>query len=314
MLTFQQIIQRLTEFWEKKKCIIHQGHDLEVGAGTFNPATFLRALGPEGYKTAYVEPSRRPSDGRYAQNPNRMQLFHQFQVIIKPSPADIQQTYLESLKVLGLDLKKHDIRFVHDDWESPTLGAWGLGWEVWCDGMEVSQFTYFQAIGSMPLKPITVEITYGLERLAMYIQNKDSFYDMKWNDELTFGDIATQSEIEWSTYNFEGASVPMWLRHFEDFEKEAKDLIARHLPLPAYDFVIKASHAFNMLDARGVISVTERTGYIARIRDLARLVAMEYISSREKLEFPLLSKEKPIALKKAVEIKTSPEIQSENDP
>ncbi len=306
MLTFQQIIQRLTEFWEKKKCIIHQGHDLEVGAGTFNPATFLRALGPEAYKTAYVEPSRRPSDGRYAQNPNRMQLFHQFQVIIKPSPADIQQSYLESLKILGLDLKKHDIRFVHDDWESPTLGAWGLGWEVWCDGMEVSQFTYFQAIGSMPLKPITVEITYGLERLAMYIQNKDSFYDMKWNDELTFGDIAKQSEIEWSTYNFEEANPSMWLRHFEDFEKEAIHLIARHLPLPAYDFVIKASHAFNMLDARGVISVTERTGYIARIRDLARLVAGEYIASREKLRFPLLSKEKPKVVKKALEIKTSP--------
>lgn len=274
-----------------------------MGAGTFNPATFLRCLGPEPYKTAYVEPSRRPSDGRYGKNPNRMQLFHQFQVIIKPSPADIQKLYLESLKALDFDLSKHDIRFVHDDWESPTLGAWGLGWEVWCDGMEITQFTYFQAIGSLPLKPISVEITYGLERLAMYIQNKDSFYDMKWNDELTFRDIAHRSEVEWSTYNFEEASTSMWQRHFEDFEKEAKDLIARHLPLPAYDFVAKASHAFNMLDARGVISVTERTGYIARIRDLARLIAMEYVTSREQLGLPLLKPKKSKAAKK-IEVKT----------
>lgn len=306
MLTFQQIIQRLTEFWEKKQCIIHQGYDLEVGAGTFNPTTFLRALGPEPYCTAYVEPSRRPSDGRYGENPNRMQLFHQFQVLLKPSPSDVQQMYLESLSALGLDLKKHDIRFVHDDWESPTLGAWGLGWEVWCDGMEITQFTYFQAIGSLPLKPISVEITYGLERLAMYIQNKDSFYDMLWNDELTFGDIAKRSEVEWSTYNFEEANTAMWLRHFEDFEKEAKDLIARHLPLPAYDFVIKASHAFNMLNARGVISVTERTGYIARIRDLSRLIALEYVTSREKLGFPLLAKKKGAAVKELEKITTPP--------
>ena len=306
MLTFQQIIQRLTEFWEKKKCIIHQGHDLEVGAGTFNPSTFLRALGPEPYRTAYVEPSRRPSDGRYGENPNRMQLFHQFQVIMKPSPIDIQKMYLESLEMLGLDLKKHDIRFVHDDWESPTIGAWGLGWEVWCDGMEITQFTYFQAIGSQPLKPVTVEITYGLERLAMYIQNKDSFYDMKWNDELTFRDIAHRSEVEWSTYNFEEASTAMWLRHFEDFEKEAKDLIARHLPIPAYDFVIKASHAFNMLNARGAISVTERTGYIARIRDLARPIALEYVASREKLGFPLLAKHKAKPVKKVPAVKAPP--------
>jgi glycyl-tRNA synthetase len=311
MLTFQQIIQRLTEFWEKKRCVIHQGHDLEVGAGTFNPSTFLRCLGKEPYKTAYVEPSRRPSDGRYGKNPNRMQLFHQFQVIIKPSPADIQKSYLKSLEALGLDLKKHDIRFVHDDWESPTLGAWGLGWEVWCDGMEIAQFTYFQAIGSLLLKPISVEITYGLERLAMFIQNKDSFYDMKWNDELTFRDISHQSEVEWSTYNFEEASTGMWHRHFEDFEKEAKDLITRHLPLPAYDFVIKASHAFNMLDARGAISVTERTGYIARIRDLARLIAIEYVSSREKLRFPLITKEKQRPAKKALPIKSPPKFNPE---
>lgn len=303
MLTFQQIIHRLTEFWEKHHCIIHQGHDLEVGAGTFNPATFLRCLGPEPYNTAYVEPSRRPSDGRYGENPNRMQLFHQYQVILKPSPSNVQQLYLESLAALGLDLKKHDIRFVHDDWESPSIGAWGLGWEVWCDGMEITQFTYFQAIGSMPLKPITAEITYGLERLTMFIQNKSSFYDMKWNDELTFRDVAHRSEVEWSMYNFEEANTEMWHRHFEDFEREAKDLIARNLPLPAYDFVIKASHAFNMLDARGAISVTERTGYIARIRDLARLIAAAYTTSREMLGFPLLKKEKPKPIKKVPALK-----------
>ncbi|MBS0620099.1 MAG: glycine--tRNA ligase [Verrucomicrobia bacterium] len=305
MLTFQQLIHRLTTFWEKKQCVIHQGHDLEVGAGTFNPATFLRCLGPEPYRTAYVEPSRRPADGRYGENPNRFQLFHQFQVILKPSPADVQQMYLESLEALGLDLKKHDIRFVHDDWESPTIGAWGLGWEVWCDGMEITQFTYFQVVGGMPLKPISVEITYGLERLAMFIQNKESFFDLKWNDTLTFGDIQKTNEIEWSRYNFEEASTSMWLRHFEDYEKEAKTLIARHLPLPAYDFVIKASHAFNMLDARGAISVTERTGYIGRLRDLSRLISAEYVSSRETLGFPLIKSEKQKALKPPA-VKTPP--------
>jgi len=295
MLTFQQIIHRLIKFWENHHCIIHQGHDLEVGAGTFNPATFLRCLGPEPYHTAYVEPSRRPADARYGENPNRMHLFHQFQVILKPSPPNVLKLYLDSLKALHFDLKKHDIRFVHDDWESPTLGAWGLGWEIWCDGMEISQFTYLQAMGSLPLKPISAEITYGLERLAMYIQNKDSLYDVLWNKELTIRDISHRSEVEWSIYNAEESTTAMWLRHFEDYEKEAKTLIARHLVLPAYDFVIKASHAFNMLDARGAISVTERTGYIARIRDLARLIAIEYTSSREKLGFPLLKeKQKPI--------------------
>ncbi len=302
MLTFQQIIHRLTEFWEKHHCIIHQGHDLEVGAGTFNPATFLRCLGPEPYYTAYVEPSRRPADARYGENPNRIHLFHQFQVILKPSPADVLKLYLDSLKALNFDLKKHDIRFVHDDWESPTLGAWGLGWEIWCDGMEITQFTYFQAIGSLPLKPVSAEITYGLERLAMYIQNKDSIFDVMWNEELTLRDIIHRSEVEWSIYNFEESTTAMWLRHFEDYEREAKTLIARHLPLPSYDFVIKASHAFNMLDARGAISVTERTGYIARIRDLARLIAIEYTSSREKLGFPLL-KEKQKSAKKASVVK-----------
>lgn len=306
MLTFQQIIHRLTEFWEKKHCVIHQGHDLEVGAGTFNPATFLRCLGPEPYNTAYVEPSRRPADARYGENPNRMQLFHQFQVILKPSPSDVLQLYLGSLRALGFDLKKHDIRFVHDDWESPTLGAWGLGWEVWCDGMEITQFTYFQAIGSMPLKPVSAELAYGLERLAMFIQNKDNIYDVKWNEDLTVGDISHRNEVEWSIYNFEESSTKMWLRHFEDYENEAKTLIARHLPVPAYDFVIKTSHAFNMLDARGAISVTERTSYIARIRDLARLIAIEYISSREKLDFPLLLKEKKKTVKKVHSLKTLP--------
>lgn len=305
MLTFQQIIHRLTEFWEKHHCIIHLGHDLEVGAGTFNPATFLRCLGPEPYNTAYVEPSRRPTDARYGENPNRMHLFHQFQVILKPSPSDVLQLYLDSLRALNFDLKKHDMRFVQDDWESPTVGAWGLGWEIWCDGMEITQFTYFQAIGSLPLKPISAEITYGLERLAMYIQNKDNIYDVMWNKELTIRDISHRSEVEWSIYNFEESTTQMWLRHFEDYEQEAKTLIARHLPLPAYDFVIKASHAFNMLDARGAISVTERTGYIARIRDLARLIAVEYTTSREKLGFPLI-KEKPKPIKKPPAIKAPP--------
>jgi glycyl-tRNA synthetase len=246
-----------------------------------------------------VEPSRRPQDGRYGENPNRVQLFHQYQVILKPSPPDVQRWYLESLEAIGLDLKKHDIRFVHSDWESPSLGAWGLGWEVWCDGMEISQFTYFQAIASLPLHPISAEITYGLERLAMYVQNVDSIFDLKWNETLTFRDITQASEVEWSMYNFTYASSEMWFNHFNDYENEAKTLIGRHLPIPAYDFVIKASHAFNMLDARGVISATERTAYIARIRDLARLVGLEYIAGREKLGFPLIKKEKP-ARKKAL--------------
>ena len=249
-LTFQQIIHRLTEFWERKNASSTKDTIWRSAQELSTPRLFYAAWDPEPYKTAYVEPSRRPSDGRYGNNPNRMQLFHQFQVIMKPSPSNIQQLYLESLEALDFDLKKHDIRFVHDDWESPTLGAWGLGWEVWCDGMEISQFTYFQAIGSLSLKPISVEITVGLERLAMFIQNKNSIYDLQWNDELTFRDIAQRSEVEWSAYNFEEASTTMWLRHFEDFEKEAKTLIARNLPLPAYDFVIKASHAFNMLDAK----------------------------------------------------------------
>lgn len=288
MITFQQFLNRLTAFWEKQGCIIHQGYDLEVGAGTFNPATFLRCLGPEPYRAAYIEPCRRPADGRYGTNPNRLQHYFQYQVILKPSPDNIQDLYLQSLEALGFNLKEHDIRFVHDDWESPTLGAWGLGWEVWMDGMEITQFTYFQAVGGVELKPITGEITYGIERLAMYLQKVNNIFDLQWNEQLTYGDIYHRNEVEWSHYNFEKASTQMWQRHFEDYEKEAKILVAEHLPIPAYDFVMKASHAFNLLDARGAISVTERTGYIARIRDLARQIAESYIASREKQEFPLL--------------------------
>ncbi len=290
MITFQQVLRQLAVFWEKQGCIIHQGYDLEVGAGTFNPATFLRCLGPEPYRAAYIEPSRRPSDGRYGTNPNRLQHYFQFQVVLKPSPSNIQELYLQSLEALGFDLLKHDIRFVHDDWENPTIGAWGLGWELWMDGMEVGQFTYFQAVGGVELKPVTGEITYGIERLAMYLQQVNSIFDLQWNEDLTYGDIYHRSEVEWSHYNFTKANTEMWQRHFEDYEREAKRLIQENFPIPAYDFVIKASHAFNILDSRGVISVTERTGYIGRIRDLARQVAEEYMNSRKTLGYPLLNK------------------------
>lgn len=290
MYTFQEILRQLSFFWEKQGCIIHQGYDLEVGAGTFNPATFLRSLGPEPYKAAYIEPSRRPADGRYGTNPNRLQHYFQYQVIMKPSPDNIQDLYLQSLEAIGFKLQDHDIRFVHDDWESPTLAAWGLGWEVWMDGMEVTQFTYFQSVGGIPLKPITGEITYGIERLAMYLQKVDSIFDLRWNDVLTYGDIYHRNEVEWSHYNFEKASLDMWKGHFEDYESEAMRLIGLQLPIPAYDFVMKASHAFNILDARGAISVTERTGYIARVRELARSIANEYVKSREQQNFPLLKR------------------------
>jgi len=290
MTTFQNLISTLTNFWAEKGCIVHQGHDVEVGAGTFNPATFLRSLGPEPYQTVYVEPSRRPQDGRYGENPNRVQLFHQLQVIMKPSPIDIQTTYIDSLKAIGFDLSTHDLRFVHDDWESPTIGAWGLGWEVWIDGMEITQFTYFQALANFSLHPIPIELTYGLERLAMILQDVDSIFDIKWNDTITYGEVCKRNEQEWSRYNFEQASTKMWLAHFNDFEKESKDLIEQNLPIPAYDFVMKASHAFNMLEARGVLSTTERTGYIARIRNLAKLVASQYMESRKEQNYPLLSK------------------------
>lgn len=288
--TYQSILRTLTDFWQKQGCAIHQGYDLEVGAGTFNPATFLRALGPEPYKAAYIEPSRRPADGRYGQNPVRMQHYFQFQVMLKPSPDNIQQLALDSLKAIGIDLSVHDVRFVHDDWESPTLGAWGLGWEVWLDGMEVLQFTYFQCCGGQTLSPITGEITYGTERLARYVQNQENSFDLKWNDHLTYGDIYLRSEEEWSHYNFTHANTEMWLRHFNDYEAEAKKLLGLGLPIPAYDFVLKASHAFNLLEARRFFSVTERAGYIARIRDLARAVAEIYLKSRESQGFPLLKK------------------------
>lgn len=290
MITFQEIIRRLSAFWEEHDCIIHQGYDLEMGAGTMNPATFLRCLGPEPYRAAYVEPCRRPTDGRYGENPNRVQHYFQYQVILKPSPLNMQQLYLDSLTAIGVDLSKHDIRFVHDDWENPTIGAWGLGWEVWMDGMEITQYTYFQSVGGLPLKPVTGELTYGLERIAMYLQNVDSLFDLQWNDHLTYGDIYHRNEVEFSRYNFEEASTDMWFSHFDNFEKEAKQLIGKKLPLPAYDFVMKASHSFNILDARGAISVSERTQYIGRIRDLAKMIAESYVENREEQQFPLLKK------------------------
>ncbi|WP_213318998.1 glycine--tRNA ligase [Chlamydiifrater volucris] len=287
-LTLQEMMTAILKFWSDYGCVVHQGYDLETGAGTFNPATFLRALGPEPYRTAYIEPSRRPQDGRYGLHPNRLQNYHQLQVILKPVPNNLQELFLDSLKSIGLDLQEHDIRFVHDDWENPTIGAWGLGWEVWLNGMEITQMTYFQSVGSKALDAISGEITYGIERIAMYLQKKNSVYDIMWNDSLTYGDIVHDFEKTWSHYNFDEANTNMWLRHFEDFSEEATRCVAANLPASAYDFVIKASHAFNILDARGVISVTERTRYIARIRQLARLVADSYVKWREALGFPLM--------------------------
>jgi glycyl-tRNA synthetase alpha chain len=278
-MNFQDIIMTLEKFWAKQGCLIWQPYDLEKGAGTFNPATFLRALGPDPWSAAYVEPSRRPTDGRYGENPNRLQHYYQYQVIMKPAPSDIQKLYLQSLKAIGLDPKRHDIRFVEDDWESPTLGAWGLGWEVWLDGMEVSQFTYFQQVGGIDLNPISVEITYGLERLTMYSQKKDNVYDIAWNPETSYGKVHLEDEKQWSKYNFEVADVEMLKRHFADWEKEANRLLEAKLVLPAYDAVMKCSHLFNMLDARGAISVTERTHYIAKVRGVARKVAEQYTST-----------------------------------
>ncbi|MDR2645384.1 MAG: glycine--tRNA ligase subunit alpha [Endomicrobium sp.] len=277
-MNFQEIIMTLQKFWAKHGCLVWQPYDLEKGAGTFNPATFLRALGSKPWSAAYVEPSRRPTDGRYGENPNRLQHYYQFQVIMKPAPKNIQQIYLESLKAIGLDPKKHDIRFVEDDWESPTLGAWGLGWEVWIDGMEATQFTYFQQVGGISLNPISVEITYGTERLAMYVQKKNNVYELQWNDTVTYGDIHLEDEKQWSAYNFEKANVDMLKKHFTDWENEAKNLIQNELPLPAYDVVMKCSHLFNLLDARGAISVSERIGYILRVRTLAKSVAEKYLT------------------------------------
>ncbi|MGV1100474.1 glycine--tRNA ligase subunit alpha [Thiovibrio sp. JS02] len=285
---FQDIILDLSRFWTEQGCALQQPYDMEVGAGTFHPATLLRALGPEPWKTAYVQPSRRPTDGRYGENPNRLQHYYQYQVIIKPSPPNIQDLYIESLKRFGLDMLEHDIRFVEDDWESPTLGASGLGWEVWLDGMEITQFTYFQHAGSLELHPITVEVTYGLERIAMYLQGVDSVYDIAWNSEVTYGDIFHQAEVEFSTFNFEHANVEALLGFFDTFEQEAHRLLDLGLILPAYDYCLKCSHSFNLLDARKAISVAERTRYIGRIRNIARKVAEKYVAQREAMGYPLL--------------------------
>ncbi len=288
MLTFQELIEALNGYWANQGCLLLQPYDLEVGAGTFHPATFLRVLGPEPWKAAYVEPSRRPTDGRYGENPNRLQCFYQYQVILKPSPLDVQDLYLKSLASFGIQPLEHDLRFVEDDWESPTLGAWGLGWEVWLDGMEISQFTYFQQCGGIDLSPVSVELTYGLERINMYLQEKDNVYDLKWNHDISYGEIHHQDEFEFSTYNFDQADVAQLRTLFQSFEQESKRLAALKLPRPAYDFCLKCSHVFNLLEARGAISVTERTGYIGRVRDLARAVAKEYLSQRETMGFPLL--------------------------
>jgi len=292
-MTFQQIIFRLQQYWADRGCVIMQPYDLEKGAGTFNPATTLKALGPEPWRTAYVEPSRRPTDGRYGDNPNRLQHYYQFQVILKPAPPDAQQLYLHSLTALGINLVEHDVRFVEDDWESPTLGAAGLGWEVWLDGMEVTQYTYFQMVGSIEVDPICVELTYGLERLAMFIQRKDNLFDLDWAGGVTYGDVHHQDEVQFSKYNFEHADVPMHFDLFEKYENECRRLIELNLPLPAYDYVLKASHTFNMLDARGAISVTERTAYIGRVRRLARLCCEAYLKLREEMGFPLLKSAAP---------------------
>lgn len=287
-MNFQDIILKLHHYWSDQGCLIVQPHDVEVGAGTFHPATFLRCLGPEPWKVGYVEPSRRPTDGRYGENPNRLQHYYQYQVILKPAPSSVLDIYFKSLEALGLDLRKHDIRLVEDDWESPTLGAWGLGWEVWLDGMEITQFTYFQQCGGFDLKPISAEITYGLERIALFLQEKESVFDLKWSPEISYGDIHHQSEVQWSIYNFETADVDLLFAVFDRFESEANKVVAKGLVLPAFDCVLKCSHLFNMLDARGALSVTERTRFIGRVRNLARQVAEAYLNEREHLGFPLL--------------------------
>jgi glycyl-tRNA synthetase alpha chain len=288
---FQDIILELSRFWAAKGCILHQPYDMEVGAGTFHPATLLRCLGPEPWRAAYVQPSRRPTDGRYGENPNRLQHYYQYQAVMKPSPPDIQEIYLDSLRLFGLDLLEHDIRFVEDDWESPTLGASGLGWEVWLDGMEITQFTYFQQAGSLELHPITVEVTYGLERIAMYLQGVDSVYDIAWNRDVAYGQVHRQGEVEFSAFNFEHANVEAMIGFFNTFEEEAHKLLAHKLILPAYDYCLKCSHTFNLLDARKAISVAERTRYIGRIRNIARKVAVAYVEQRQEMGHPLLPKE-----------------------
>jgi len=292
MLTFQDLILELHKFWSERGCVLQQPFDVEKGAGTMNPATFLRVLGPEPWNVAYVEPSRRPTDGRYGENPNRLQHYYQFQVILKPSPLEVQDIYIQSLKALGIDPLAHDIRFVEDDWESPTLGAWGVGWEVWLDGMEITQFTYFQQAGGFDLKPVSVELTYGLERICMYLQGVESVYDLIWTGDVTYGDIHHRSEVEGSTYNFDLADKSMLIKLFDMFESEANKLMDRDEPLvlPGYEYCLKCSHVFNILDARGAISVAERTAYIHRVRNLARKAAVAYVNQREAMEFPLLKK------------------------
>lgn len=287
-MNFQKMILTLQDFWSKQNCILVQPYDVEKGAGTMNPMTFLRSIGPEPWNVAYVEPSRRPADGRYGENPNRLYQHHQFQVLMKPSPANIQDIYLESLKELGIDPLLHDIRFVEDNWENPALGAWGLGWEVWLDGMEVTQFTYFQQIGGLDAKPVSAEITYGLERLASYIQDKENVYDLEWVEGFTYGDVFKQTEYEHSKYTFEVSDSKMLFQLFSIYEQEAKRILEENLVFPAYDYILKCSHTFNLLDARGAISVTERTGYLARVRNLSRAAAQAYYAEREKLGFPLL--------------------------
>lgn len=287
-MTFQELILNLEAFWSQQACLIQQPYDVEKGAGTMNPATFLRVLGPEPWRVAYVEPSRRPTDGRYGENPNRLQQYYQYQVILKPSPEDVQEIYLDSLRALGIDPLDHDIRFVEDDWESPTLGAWGLGWEVWLDGMEITQFTYFQQAGGFDLKPISAEITYGLERIAMYLQGVDSVYALNWTEKIKYGDVHHKGEVEWSTYNFEEADVDMLFSLFDMYEKEAKRLTEKGFVLPSFDYCLKCSHTFNLIEARGALSVTQRTSYIARIRALAHQCARTYLKQREDLGYPLL--------------------------
>jgi len=291
-VNFQELIFALDKYWADYGCVIQQPYDLEVGAGTFNPATFLRALGPEPWNVAYVEPSRRPTDGRYGENPNRLQHYYQYQVILKPSPLDIQDLYLNSLRSFGIDPLDHDIRFVEDDWESPTLGAWGLGWEVWLDGMEITQFTYFQQCGGIDLHPVSGELTYGIERIAMYIQEIDNVYDLKWNDQVTYGDVHHHSEVEWSFYNFQHADVEMLRKFFDMCEAESIRMAEKELVLPTYDYCLKCSHLFNLLNARGAISVAERTSYIGRVRNLAKLSAEGYLKQRENMGYPLLGKVK----------------------
>lgn len=290
-MNFQQLILSLQKYWGEQGCIILQPYDIEKGAGTMNPATFLKALGPEPWNVAYVEPSRRPTDGRYGENPNRLQHYFQFQVILKPSPDNVQELYLDSLRAIGIDPLEHDIRFVEDNWESPTLGAWGLGWEVWLDGMEVTQFTYFQQCGGIDCKPVCAEITYGVERLAMFIQNVDNVYDLNWVGDVTYGDVYHQNEVDYSTYNFKVSNADMLFQLFDMYEAETHKIIEAGLVQPAYDYALKCSHTFNLLDARGAISVTERQSFIARVRALARLCAEAYVAQRERLGFPMLKDE-----------------------